>query len=81
MDWAVLFPFVRFSAFGFFAALFSAILRPDKKHRMLMIKITMMKDRILTRPPPLLLVTMTELNDRQHHGAHERRRSTALADI
>ena len=82
MDWAVLFPFVRFSAFGFFAALFSAILRPDKKHRMLMIKITMMKeDTDHTRPPPLLLVTMTELNDRQHHGAHERRRSTALADI
>ena len=48
MDWAALLPFVGFSGFCFFSALFSAILRPDKKHRMLMIKITMMKDRILT---------------------------------
>ena len=48
MDWAALLPFVGFSGFWLFSALFSAILRPDKKHRMLMIKITMMKNRILT---------------------------------
>ena len=48
MDWAALLPLTGFPYFVFFPPCFPAILRPDKNTGCLAIKITMMKDRILT---------------------------------